>query len=96
MNYGAANFTAEKTAQATEDIDISDIPELTRSDFQRARLRNWRMQENVISFRMDSDNAEWLKGRAAGDEKNWREDGCHGDINAALRFARERGFGCER
>ena len=50
-----------------EDIDFSDIPELTARDFGRA-IPNpyYRPVKKAVSARLDADVIAWLKSKGAG------------------------------
>ena len=50
-----------------EDIDFSDIPELTAKDFERA-IENpyYRPVKKAVSARLDADVIAWLKSKGRG------------------------------
>ncbi len=50
-----------------EDIDLSDIPELTAKDFERA-IKNpyYRPVKKAVSARLDTDVIAWLKSKGGG------------------------------
>ena len=50
-----------------EDIDFSDIPELTAKDFERA-IENpyYRPVKKAVSARLDADVIAWLKSKGDG------------------------------
>jgi len=50
-----------------EDIDLSDIPELTARDFERA-IENpyYRPVKKAVSARLDADVIAWLKSKGGG------------------------------
>jgi len=50
-----------------ENIDFSDIPELTEEQFRRAsRGRFYRPVKKPVTMRLDSDVIEWLKRDGPG------------------------------
>ena len=50
-----------------KDIDLSDIPELTAKDFERA-IENpyYRPVKKAVSARLDADVIAWLKSKGDG------------------------------
>jgi len=58
---------AEIEAIRDEDIDTSDIPELDRTFFEKARLvLPEGVTKKTVTMRMDSDVLEWFKGQGKG------------------------------
>ena len=69
--------------QRDEDIDLSDIPEL--SDASRAVIgKFYRPINKPVTVRLDADVLGWLKSKGAGYQTR---------INALLRQAMERDVG---
>lgn len=64
-------------------IDFSDIPELTKEDFNDMYPRNWKPRKKAVSVRIDLDTIEWLK--EPGDEGYLKR------LNSVLRWARLNG-----
>ncbi len=75
---GKKTLTAERIAAIKErDIDVSDIPELTKADFATGHFRNWKSAKKAISLRIDLDNLEWLKQKRMNEVLRWvRQNGC--------------------
>ena len=66
-------------AMAEEEIDYSDIPQLSDAFFQRAGI--WKPQKKVsVTFKLDEDVLKWFQ--AVGDDWELR-------IQAALRLYAE-------
>ncbi|NLS04768.1 BrnA antitoxin family protein [Rhizobium sp. P32RR-XVIII] len=62
-----------------EDIDTSDIPEITDEQWLSARRGNlYRPIKQSVTIRLDADILAWFKDHAGG-------RGYQTDINAALR-----------
>ena len=79
MKQGKA-LTAERLAEITaHEIDLSDIPELTKEQWEQGHFRN----QAPISVVIDFDNAAWLKknGNAINEYT----------VNNILRWARRNG-----
>ncbi len=74
-------FTAERIKELRENIDFSDVPEIT--DMTGFNLRNYKPVKKAISFRIELDNLDWLKRKG--------EKGYQKRINDVLRWAREHG-----
>lgn len=55
----------KRRADADQDIDYSDIPELDERFFQNARLVEPSTKEQ-ITMRIDADVLEWFKARGKG------------------------------
>ena len=73
----AANL-AEIAAMRDEDIDLSDMPEIT--DWSNAvRGKFYRPVKQQLTLRLDADVVHWFKTHAEG------ERGYQTKINAALR-----------
>ena len=53
-------------AMSDEDIDYSDIPELSDEFLSRAERVMWPPQKERITIRVDHDVLEWLKGQGKG------------------------------
>lgn len=71
-----SKLTAERVAEIrARQLDLSDIPELTREQWQTGHFRNQR-----VTFVLDSDNSEWIQPANSGYENR---------LNNALRWARE-------
>ena len=51
---------SEKNAIPDNQIDLSDIPEIT--DFSKGHFRNWKPVKKPVTVRIDSDVLYWLKG----------------------------------
>jgi uncharacterized protein (DUF4415 family) len=63
-------------AMTDKEIDYSDIPPLTDSFFERAKL--WRPQKKVtVTMRLDSDILEWFQAQ----DRDWEKR-----VQAALRI----------
>lgn len=52
-------------ATKDEDIDVSEIPALAESFFQKASIRMPGKKQSV-TIRLDEDVVEWFKGRGKG------------------------------
>ncbi len=74
-------FTAKKVKELRENIDLSDVPEIT--DMTGFHLKNYKPVKKAISFRIELDNLDWLKRKG--------EKGYQKRINEVLRWAREHG-----
>ncbi|WP_280951771.1 BrnA antitoxin family protein [Rhizobium chutanense] len=62
-----------------EDIDTSDIPEITDEQWRLARKGNlYRPLKQSVTIRLDADILDWFKSHAGG-------RGYQTDINSALR-----------
>ena len=83
MNNGADNFTAERIAELRKNIDLSDIPEITKEEFSQGHLKNWKPVKKAVSFRIDLDNLEWLQSVG--------QKGYQKRMNEVLRWARLNG-----
>ena len=83
MKTDVAGFTAERIAKLRENIDFSDIPELTEEDFARGYFKYRKPIKKDVTFRIDIDNLAWLPSKGA---KDYAEK-----INAVLRWARQNG-----
>ena len=60
-------LTAERVAEIkAREIDLSDIPELTESDFARGNFRNFRPCKKQITTNIDIDTLAWLKEAGNG------------------------------
>lgn len=57
------------------DIDVSDIPSLDKSFFNRAKLRNPKRKQ-AVSVRLDKDVFDWFRRKGKGYQNR---------INAVLR-----------
>jgi uncharacterized protein (DUF4415 family) len=83
MNKRSTQQTSELAAlrrQKDEDIDLSDIPEL--SDTSRAVIgKFYRPIKKPVTIRLDADVLGWLKGQGSGYQTR---------INTILRRAMER------
>lgn len=79
MSNGARDFTTDRVEKLRENIDLSDLPEV--SDMTGFSLRNYKPVKKTISIRIDLDNLMWLK------RKN--EKGYQKRLNEVLRWARE-------
>ncbi|HWU62003.1 MAG TPA: BrnA antitoxin family protein [Ensifer sp.] len=55
----------KKRAEAEQDIDYSDIPELDETFFRSAKLVEPSRKEQV-TMRIDADVLEWFKARGKG------------------------------
>ena len=79
-------FSSEELAQLAvlaamkdEDIDLSDIPELTESQWANARRGEfYRPVKQPVTIRLDADILHWFKEHAAG-------GGYQTEINRVLR-----------
>lgn len=82
---GLKSFIARCEAAAVPDdeIDLSDSPELSESDFARGRFKNWRPVKKLVTCRIDADNLAWLQSCGA--------KGYQTRMNEALRWARRNG-----
>lgn len=76
-------FIAEREAHSVPDseIDTSEIPELTESDFARGHFKNLEHGRKSITFRIDLDNLAWLQSGGA--------EGYQAKLNDVIRWARE-------
>ena len=82
-NRQVARDLAALRDQRDEDIDLSDIPELT--DASRAVIgKFYRPIKKVVTVRLDADVLGWLKSKGVGYQTR---------INALLRQAMERDAG---
>jgi len=83
MNKHSTQQTSELAAlrhQKDEDIDLSDIPEL--SDTSRAVIGEfYRPIKKPVTIRLDADVLGWLKGQGSGYQTR---------INTILRRAMDR------
>lgn len=68
---------SEKNAIPDNQIDLSDIPEIT--DFSKGHFRNWKPVKKPVTVRIDSDVLFWLKG---SDAKGYQKR-----LNDTLRWA---------
>ena len=68
---------SEMNAIPDNQIDLSDIPEIT--DFSRGHFRNWKPVKKTVTVRIDADLLYWLKGQ---DSKGYQKR-----LNNALRWA---------
>lgn len=57
---------ARLDAMRDDDIDYSDIPELTDDFLERARQVMWPPEKERITIRVDRDVLEWLKSQGKG------------------------------
>ncbi len=60
-------FTAERVKELRENIDFSDVPEIT--DKTGFNLKNYKPFKKAISFRIELDNLDWLKINC--ERSNW-------------------------
>lgn len=82
-NRQVARDLAALRDQRDEDIDLSDIPELT--DASRAVIgKFYRPIKKPVTVRLDADVLGWLKSKGVGYQTR---------INALLRQAMERDAG---
>jgi uncharacterized protein (DUF4415 family) len=72
-NYSESDW-ARVDAMADEDIDTSDIPPLTESFFQHARVR---MPKRRVNMQIDADLLQWFQSQGEDYERR---------MNAALRL----------
>ncbi|WP_428771368.1 BrnA antitoxin family protein [Treponema sp. HNW] len=79
------NFIARCEANAVPDeqIDTSDIPELTEGDFERGYFKYRKPMKRAVMFRIDIDNLKWLQSVGKKDYQT--------RLNNALRWARQNG-----
>ena len=86
MSISHRQASSELTAlqhQSDDDIDLSDIPELT--DASRAVIgKFYRPIKKPVTIRLDADVLGWLKAKGAGYQTR---------INTILRQAMEREAG---
>ncbi len=67
LSKKAKRELAAIAALRDEDIDTSDIPELTEEQLRKAvRGRMYRPVKKPVSLRLDADVIEWLKAQGAG------------------------------
>lgn len=74
-------LTAERIAEITaREIDLSDIPEITKEQWEKGHFKN----QSALSVSIDIDNASWLKkiGSSANEYT----------VNRILRWARQNGY----
>ena len=69
----------EANAVPDEQIDTSDIPELTEEDFARGHFKYWKPVKKSITVRIDIDNLNWLKEAGKGYQTR---------LNDVLRWAK--------
>ena len=72
----------EANAVPDEQIDTSDIPELTEEDFARGHFKYWKPVKKAITVRIDIDNLNWLKEAGKGYQTR---------LNDVLRWAKMHG-----
>ena len=73
-------LTAERIAEITaHEIDLSDIPELTKEQWENGHFKN----QPALSVSIDIDNASWLKKIGTGVNEY--------TVNTILRWARQNG-----
>jgi len=70
----------EANAVPDDQIDTSDIPELTESDFARGHFKYWRPMKKSITIRIDVDNLAWIQSVGKKDYQT--------RLNSVLRWAR--------
>lgn len=51
----------EANAVPDEQIDTSDLPELTEEDFARGHFKYWKPTKKCITIRIDVDLLAWLQ-----------------------------------
>lgn len=67
LSKKAKRELAAIAALCDEDIDTSDIPELTEEQLRKAiRGRMYRPVKKPVSLRLDADVIEWLKAQGSG------------------------------
>ena len=66
----------ELAARRDEDIDYSDIPELDKAFWDKARLVQPKPSKQQMTIRFDTDMVEWFKARGKGYQSH---------MNAVLR-----------
>ncbi|MBN9075288.1 MAG: BrnA antitoxin family protein [Rhizobiales bacterium] len=66
----------ELAARRDEDIDYSDIPELDKAFWDKARLVLPKPSKQQMTIRFDTDMVEWFKARGKGYQSH---------MNAVLR-----------
>ena len=57
---------ARLTAMKDEDIDLSDIPELTDEQWAKSRPGRFRPVKQPMTIRLDADVIDWFKAHADG------------------------------
>lgn len=63
----SAEALARIDAIREEDIDYSDIPELTDEFFKNAkRISEFKTDKTRVTMRLDTDVVEWLKSQGKG------------------------------
>lgn len=70
----------EANASPDDEIDTSDIPEMSEKDFARGRFRYFKPVKESVTVRVDRDILAWLKENGEGYETR---------LNAVLSWARE-------
>ena len=63
-----------------EQIDTSDIPELTEEDFARGHFKYWKPTKKSITIRIDVDLLAWIQSPGKKDYQ--------ARLNSALRWAK--------
>ena len=71
----------EANAIPDSEIDTSDMPELTATDFARGQFKNFKPLKKSVTFRIDLDNLAWLQSVGI--------KGYQKKMNAVIRWARE-------
>ena len=66
----------ELSGRSDEDIDYSDIPELDKAFWDKARLVLPKPSKQQMTIRFDTDMVEWFKARGKGYQSH---------MNAVLR-----------
>lgn len=76
------NFIAEceRNAIPDEQIDTSDIPELTEEDFARGHFKYWKPTKKSITIRIDVDLLAWIQNPGKKDYQ--------ARLNSTLRWAK--------
>lgn len=72
----------EQNAKPDNEIELTDVPELTEEDFSRRHFKYWKPVKKSITVRIDLDNLAWLKEAGKGYQTR---------LNEVLRWTRQNG-----
>jgi uncharacterized protein (DUF4415 family) len=70
----------EENAVPDSEINLSDMPELTKEDFERGHFKYWKPVKKSITVRIDLDNLSWLQSAGV--------KGYQTKMNDVIRWAR--------
>ena len=78
------SYTKEELEELKKrPIDFSDIPEITKEQFEKSHFKNFRPIKKQVSIRLDADILDWLKKPSS--------KGYQKRLNAVLRWAKNSG-----